>query len=346
MQKGAEEEAQVDPPEEVESGEGAASLGDQEPEGFTFFSDHPLLTFLLKRLGWMALTLWIVFTLSFFLMRSIPGGPFDQEQNLSAEVLAKYKAAFYLDKPLAEQYLLHLRNALTGDLGPSYKMADYTVNEIMAAGIPKSLALGVIALIFALTLGITAGLLSAIKRGGFLDRSLMTVATIGIALPNFVIAGILILLFVIWIPIFPAATWGDYKHLFLPAFCLGAPFAAYVARLTRTGMLDVLSQDYIRTARAKGLSDAQVLVRHALKGGLLPVISFLGPAIAGILTGSLVVEKIFQIPGLGTHFVQAAINRDYTLAMGCVLLYTTLVYVMNLLVDIGYTIIDPRVKLE
>lgn len=324
-------------------------MGDRTAEAgyFSFFADHPLLTFLLKRVGWMILTLWIVFTLSFFLMRQIPGGPLDRDgRNLSKEIQARIEKAYDLDKPLIVQYGIHLGRALEGDLGPSYKMTDYTVNEIMAEGIPKSLSLGAIALIFALVLGITAGILSAIQRGGFMDRSVMILATIGIALPNFVIAGILILLFVIWIPIFPAATWGDYRHLVLPAFCLGAPFAAYVARLTRTGMLDVLTQDYIRTARAKGLSDAQVLMRHALKGGLLPVISFLGPAIAGILTGSLVIEKIFQIPGLGTHFVQAAINRDYTLAMGCVLLYTALVSTMNLLVDIGYTIIDPRVKLE
>ena len=179
-----------------------------------------------------------------------------------------------------------------------------------------------------------------------MDFSLMSIATIGIALPNFVVAGICIILFVFLIPIFPAAGWGQPLDVVLPAFCLGAPYAAYIARLVRTGMLDVLGQDYIRTAHAKGLSTKRVILRHAMKGAMLPVASFLGPAIAGILTGSLVIEKIFAIPGLGIHFVQAATQRDYTLAMGLVLVYTVLLYLMNTIVDISYTYFDPRVKLE
>ncbi|MEZ5987965.1 MAG: ABC transporter permease [Planctomycetota bacterium] len=304
------------------------------------------MRFLCRRLEWMALTLLIVFSISFFLMRSIPGGPFDRDKNIDPAIKARIEAKYGLDRPIGEQYLRSLADTLRGDLGPSYKNRDYDVVDIIAEGFPKSASLGVVALIFALTLGITAGMVSAVRRGGWLDTTLMVFATIGIALPNFVIASILILFLVILVPMFPAATWGDFRHLILPAFCLGAPFAAYVARLTRTGMLDVLTQDYIRTARAKGVGELRVLTAHALKGGLLPVVSFLGPAIAGILTGSLVVEKIFQIPGLGTHFVQAAINRDYTLSMGCVLLYTTLVYLMNLLVDVGYTVLDPRVELD
>jgi len=185
-----------------------------------------------------------------------------------------------------------------------------------------------------------------VRRQTLTDFSLMLVATIGIALPNFVIAGIMIMLFVFLLPIFPAAGWGTLGHLILPAFCLGAPYAAYIARLARTGMLDVLSRDYIRTAYAKGLSSRAVILRHALKGAMLPVVSFLGPAIAGILTGSLVIEKIFGIPGLGIHFIEAAMQHDYTLAMGLVLVYTTLLYTMNLIVDISYAYLDPRVKLE
>ncbi len=305
-----------------------------------------LFVFVGKRLLWMAVTLWLVFTVSFFLMRAVPGGPYSNERNLPPEIEAKFKEKYGLDDPLPVQYAHHLLRTLKGDLGPSFKLADYSVNRVLAEGLPKSAALGALALVFALALGLAAGIVSAVRRGGLLDHALMVLATIGIALPNFVIAAILILLFVITWPLLPAAGWGGPKTLILPAFCLGAPFAAYIARLTRTGMLEVLSQDFIRTARAKGLSERRVLLAHALRGGLLPVVSFLGPAVAGILTGSLVIEKIFFIPGIGTHFVQSALDRDYTLAMGCVLLYTALVYLMNLLVDIAYTVLDPRVELE
>ncbi len=306
----------------------------------------PFLRFLFKRFLWMLATLWVVFTVSFFLMRAIPGGPFASERNAPPEVEANLRKKYGIDRPLFEQYLRTGVMLLQGDFGPSFKMEDYSVNEVIAEGLPKSASLGILALWIALLLGLPAGILGAIHRGKLTDNLLMFLATAGIALPNFVIASILILFFVILIPVFPPGGWGGFSHLILPAFCLGAPFAAYVARLTRTGMLEILGQDYIRTARAKGLSESKVILRHALKGGLLPVVSFLGPAIAGILTGSLVIERIFFIPGLGTHFVQSAINRDYTLAMGCVLLFTALVYAMNLLVDICYTVLDPRVGLE
>ena len=197
-----------------------------------------------------------------------------------------------------------------------------------------------------MVLGITAGIVSAVYRGSVSDLALRSVATVGIALPNFVVAGLAIIGFVFLFPVFPAAGWGSVRQLILPAFCLGAPYAAYVARIMRTSMLDVLSQDYIRTARAKGLTKRQVVLRHALPGALLPIMSFLGPATAGILTGSLVIERIFYIPGLGSHFVQAALDRDYTLAMGLVLLYTVLLYTMNVLVDISYALLDPRIELE
>ncbi len=304
------------------------------------------LLWLGKRLLWMIATLWVVFTISFFLMRQIPGGPFDRERQPPPAVKEQLKKEFDLDKPLYVQYGIHLRRAASGNFGPSLRQEGYTVNEILGQGLPRSASLGALALLFALALGLTAGLVSAIRRGGFIDTSLMAFATLGVALPNFVIASVLILFFVIFIPLFPAAGWGGWRNLLLPAFCLGAPFSAYIARLTRTGMLEVLNQDYIRTAIAKGLTMRQVIMGHALRGGLLPVISFLGPAVAGILTGSLVIEQIFAIPGIGTYFVQSAINRDYTLSMGCVMLYTFLVYTMNLLVDISYTVLDPRVKLD
>jgi oligopeptide transport system permease protein len=220
------------------------------------------------------------------------------------------------------------------------------VNEIVAQGLPISVALGLAALAFAVALGLAAGIVSALRRQSVWDLSLMSLATIGIAIPDFVVAGVMIMLLVFTVPLFPAAGWGELDHLVLPAFCLGAPYAAYIARLTRTGMLDVLSQDFIRTAYAKGLPPRSVVFRHALRSALLPVVSFLGPATAGILTGSLVVERIFNIPGLGSHFIEAALQRDYTLAMGMVLLYTALLYTMNLLVDLAYVWLDPRVKLE
>ncbi|MAE77562.1 MAG: ABC transporter [Planctomycetes bacterium] len=305
-----------------------------------------VLRFLTLRFLWLLATLWVVFTLSFVLMREVPGGPFLMEQQVDPVIQKQIEAAYDLDKTKWEQYVITLGKTVRGDLGPSFKMRDYTVNEILAEGMPRSVALGTLALLIALVLGIVAGTVSASRRGGFIDRGLMLVATIGIALPNFVIASILILVFVIQLSWLPAAGWGSLRFMILPAFCLGAPFAAYIARLTRTGMLETLTQDYVRTAHAKGLSPWRVVTGHAMKGGLLPVASFLGPAVAGILTGSLVIEKIFAIPGLGTYFVQAALNRDYTLAMGCVLFYTLLVYVMNLLVDISYTILDPRVRLD
>ena len=305
-----------------------------------------MIAFMLRRFLWMLVTLWVVFTVSFFLMRSVPGGPFDRERILEPEIERNLLKRYNLDKPLWQQYLIELGNVTRGDLGYSFKISDYTVNEIIAQGLPISVALGVLALIFATTLGLVAGVISAVFRGTWGDVLLMLVATMGIALPNFVIAGICIILFVFIIPIFPAAGWGDFDQLILPAFCLGAPYAAYVARITRTSMLDVLSQDHIRTARAKGVGPVRVVIVHALRGALLPVVSFLGPAVAGILTGSLVVEQIFAIPGLGSHFVQAALQRDYTLAMGLVLLYTVLLYAMNWLVDLSYAVLDPRVELQ
>ncbi len=305
-----------------------------------------MIRFVFRRMVWMVITLWVVFTVSFFLMHAVPGGPFDRERQLDPQIEENLRRRYNLDLPLPQQYLRELGNTLRGDLGDSLRLADFRVNEIIAQGLPISASLGTVALAFALSLGLTAGILAAVRRQTAVDFVLMSIATVGIALPNFVIAGIMIILFVFLIPIFPAAGWGTLGHLVLPGFCLGAPFAAYIARLTRTGMLEVLSQDFIRTAYAKGLPAHTVILRHALRSALLPVVSFLGPAIAGILTGSLVVEEIFAIPGLGVHFVQAALQRDYTLAMGLVLLYTALLYTMNLLVDISYAYLDPRVKLE
>jgi oligopeptide transport system permease protein len=302
--------------------------------------------FFVRRFIGLIVTLWIVFTVTFLLMHAVPGGPFSSERKIDAEIEANLKRAYNLDEPLYKQYLSQLGNAMRGDLGPCYRLADFSVNDVIAQGLPISASLGVLALAFAVTLGMAAGVVSAVYRGSVADVALMTAATIGIALPSFVIASLAILLFVFEIPIFPTAGWGSLWHLVLPAVCLGAVYAAEIARITRTGMLDTLSQDYIRTARAKGLGTGAVVLRHALPGTLLPVVSFLGPASAGILTGSIVVEKMFAIPGLGWHFVQAAVTRDYLLEMGLVLLYTVLLYTMNFLVDLSYAILDPRVELK
>jgi oligopeptide transport system permease protein len=305
-----------------------------------------MITFVVRRLIGLVATVWIVYTATFFLTYAVPGGPFSSDRKLDPEVEANLKRAYNLDLPVYEQYFIQLGRALRGDLGPSYRLADFTVAEIIAQGLPISAALGVLALAFAIVLGLAAGIVSAVYRGTIADVLLMTAATIGIALPSFVIASLAILLFVFLIPLFPAAGWGTVRQLVLPAICLGALYAAEIARITRTGMLDTLSQDYIRTARAKGLGQGAIVLRHALPGTLLPVVSFLGPATAGILTGSVVMEKIFAIPGLGWHFVQAALQRDILLEMGLVLLYTVLLCTMNFLVDLSYAILDPRVELR
>ncbi len=306
-----------------------------------------MITFFLKRFLWMLLTLWIVFTVSFALMRSVPGGPYSSERKLPPEIQANFNARYRLDQPIYVQYFDQLLAIATRfDFGLSQKLIDYSVNEVIAMGFPVSATLGVFSLVGALIVGMSAGVVSAIRRNSGYDVSMMVLATMGIAVPNFVLASLAIIFFVFELQLVPAAGWGSLRQLILPTICLAAPFAAYIARLTRAGMMEVLSQDYIRTAYAKGLSERRVVVRHALRGAILPVVSYLGPATAGILTGSLVLERIFVLPGMGSHFVEAALQRDYTLAMGMVLVYTFLLFVMNTLVDVSYAVIDPRVKLE
>lgn len=326
-----------------------------------------MLHFLLRRFCWFVITLWVVVTVSFFLMRQVRGGPFDGERALNEAIERNIKARYHLDWPQWKQYLQYIgpinlddhgpelfggdgsdpfTGILVGDFGPSFKYRDFTVNDIIGQSLPVSVSLGVIALMWALTLGLSAGVASALWRGTKADVSLRLAATTGIALPNFTVAGFLVIFFVFLMPLLPVAGYGTWRHLILPGFALGAPFAAYIARLTRTGMLEVLSQDYIRTAHAKGLPPRLVIMRHAIKGGILPVVSYLGPATAGILTGSLVIERIFAIPGTGSHFVNSALNRDYTLAMGVTILYTVLVYALNTLVDFAYTLLDPRIEME
>ena len=303
-----------------------------------------MIWFLARRLMWMVLTVWVVFTITWILANNSPGSPFSSERQFPPEIERNLMRRYNLHLPPMQRYGIDLWKLCHGDLGMSVKMVDFSVNSLVASCWPVSAALGLLALAFATLLGLPAGIVSAARRGTVADVGLMSLATIGIALPNFVIAGFAILLFVFAIPLLPPAGWGSPSHMILPAFCLGAPYAAYIARIARTGMLDVLSQDYIRTARAKGLKPSVVILRHALPTAVMPVVSFLGPAVAGIITGSLVVERLFAIPGLGFAFVEAAIQNDTPLAMGLVVLYTVLLFTMNTLVDVAYTLLDPRVK--
>jgi oligopeptide transport system permease protein len=305
-----------------------------------------MMIFCLRRLLWLGITLGVVFTVTFALMRAVPGGPFDSEKSVPPEVRRNLERRYNMDLPIWRQYLLEAGRLATGDLGYCMKIGDYSVNTVVRQGLPISAALGLLALTFAVSFGLLTGVVSAAYRGSAPDLALRFIATVGIALPNFVVAGICILLFVFLIPLFPAAGWGDWRQLVLPAFCLGAPYAAEVARIARTSLLDALSNDYIRTAQAKGVAPRRVLLVHGLRNALLPIVSFLGPAAAGVLTGSLVIEQIFAIPGLGVYFVQAALLRDWTVSMGVVLVYTLVLYTLNFLVDLSYAWLDPRVKLE
>lgn len=323
-----------------------------------------MIAFLARRLLWLLITTWIVVTVSFFMMRAVPGGPFDQDRSVHPAIARNLEARYHLDWPAWKQYLQYVGplnldgegvfgdrtrvfgGLTTGDLGPSFRYRDYGVNEIIAESLPISILLGLVALAWALLLGTTAGALSAWRPGRVLDVAVRLFVTIGIALPNFAIAGILILVFVFTLDVAPVAGWGTLAHLWLPGLALGSPFAAYIARLTRTGLLEALSQEYVQTARAKGLPPRLILMRHGMRGALLPVVSYLGPATAGILTGSLVIERIFAIPGTGSHFVNSALNRDYTLALGVAVLYTVMVYGLNTLVDLTYALLDPRIELE
>jgi len=302
--------------------------------------------FLLSRLGQGLLTLLAVFTLSFFLMHAVPGGPFDLERSLDPTTRARLEAHYRLDLPLFEQYLQSLAAVSKLDLGPSMKLRDFSVKEVIQAGLPVSFVLGIAALFWMLLLGLPAGALAALHRGSWLDRLLQTGASLCMALPNFVVAGLLMIPLVFTAKLLPAAGIGSIRHLILPSFCLGLPFAARLARLLRTSLLEVLEQDWIRTARAKGAGKLRLLLVHAAPAALVPVVTWLGPALAGLLTGSLVIEELFAIPGLGTHFVERALNRDYPLALGMVLLYTSLLYLLNMGSDLLVALLDPRVHLE
>ncbi|HWD21033.1 MAG TPA: ABC transporter permease subunit [Verrucomicrobiae bacterium] len=305
-----------------------------------------MLRFILRRLLEMIPVLFIIATVTFFMMRLAPGGPFDQEKQMSKEIRARLEAHYGLDRPLFEQYLRQMKHLLVGDLGPSFKYPSRTVNEIIANSFPVSLELGLESLLVALVFGLAAGMIASLKQNSALDHVPMSLSMIGLCVPTFVMGPLLISAFALHLNWFNAAGWFFPRDRVLPALTLGAFYAAYIARLTRGGLLEILNLDFIRTARAKGASSSRVLFQHALRGGLLPVVSFLGPAIAGLLTGSFVVETLFGIPGLGRYFVTAAFNRDYFMVMGSVLFYAAFVIVMNLVVDIIVVWLDPKLRLE
>lgn len=304
------------------------------------------MMFLLRRAAWIVVTLWVVYTISFALMRSVPGGPFSSERQVPEAIKRNIEERYRLNDPLWKQYVDNLGLALTGDFGVSFKLGDFSVNDVIYQGFPVSASLGILAITFAILFGLTAGIVSAARRNTGWDIISMLFAALGVAVPNFVLASLAIIVFVFWMNLVPAGGWGTLRQLILPALCLSAPVAAYLARLTRAAMLDVLNLDYIRTAYAKGLSERRVVLRHALCGSLLPAVSYLGPATAAVLTGSPIIERIFNIPGMGSHFVEAALQRDYTLSLGVIMAYTALLLLMNTLVDLSYALIDPRVKME
>jgi oligopeptide transport system permease protein len=293
-------------------------------------------------------TLFIIITITFFLMRAAPGGPFDQEQALAPEIKANLERAYGLDQPIWIQYGRYLKSLLQGDFGPSFKYKDFTVTELIGQGFPVTLQLGIMAIALALSLGVPIGTFAALHHNSAADSAAMSLVVTGIAIPSFVVLPFLGLLFGVYLHWLPVAGWesGSLRHLALPVIALALPPLAYIARLTRGSMLEVLRSHYIRTAFAKGLPLHSVIFRHALRPALAPVASYLVPAVASILTGSLVVETIAGLPGIGRYLVQGAINRDYTLVLGMVIIYSVLLIVMGLLVDILYAWLDPRVRID
>lgn len=291
----------------------------------------------------MVITLWVIASLTFLLAKVIPGGPFTKEKALPPAVLRNIEAKYHLNDPLWKQYTDYIKNLLKGDLGPSFRYEALTVNDIIKKGFPISAFLGFISLLIAVGLGIPAGIISAYKQNFWQDNFVMFFSILGISIPNFILATLFMYFFSLKLHIFPTAGWGKVGNIVLPAVTLAAYPTAYIARLTRSSMLDVLSQDYIKTARAKGLSEYKVLTIHALKNALIPVVTYLGPLIAAVFTGSFVVERIFFIPGLGRYYVTSIYDRDYTVILGTTIFYAAFLIIANFVVDIIYAVIDPRI---
>jgi oligopeptide transport system permease protein len=305
-----------------------------------------MLNYTLRRLLIAVPTLLLITVASFFLMRAAPGGPFDAEADLEPEVLENIRAAYNLDKPLGVQFMIFARNALQGDFGPSLVYKDFSVTELVAIGLPVSVKLGVSAMTLALLLGGLAGIVAALRQNRLLDHAVMALAMTGIAIPSFVIAPVLALVFGLYLKLLPVAGWNDgaLPNMVLPVVALALPQIAIIARLVRGGMLEVLRANFVRTARSKGLGERRVVLHHVLKSALIPLVGYLGPALAGIMTGSLVIELIFNLPGVGRYFIQGALNRDYPLVMGVVIIYASMIILLNLLSDLAYAALDPRVR--
>ncbi len=308
----------------------------------------PLFAFALRRLLAAIPTMLLVILIAFLMVHAAPGGPFDTERVLPPEIEARMEAAYDLDKPLPMQFLRYVGDLLKGDFGPSYRWRDYTVSELIRGALPLSALVGGLAMALALVLGTAAGIAAALRKNTWVDRSVMTIAMTGISIPVFVVAPVLVLVFAVMLNWLPAGWTGanPVGRLILPVVALALPQVAYIARLLRASLVEVLDSDYIRTARAQGLTTQSIIIVHALRPAMLPVLSYLGPATASILAGSVVVEQVFGIAGLGQFFVTAALNRDYTLVLGIVIVYAALVVLLNLIVDILYSVVDPRIRVS
>lgn len=304
-----------------------------------------MLAYIIRRVFNAVLVLWVVITITFGLMHAIPGGPFTVEKSLPLVVLKSIEERYKLNDPLYKQYGDYLANLVQGDLGPSFKYPGRSVNDIIKDGFPVSFQLGMEAVLIAVIIGIPAGILAAVKQGKWQDHVVNFCTTLGVAVPSFVVAALLIYVLSTKLHLLPSAMWEGWQYQIMPALALSGMPMSFIARLTRSSMLDVLGQDYIKTARAKGLSRLTVLFKHALPNSLIPVITYIGPMAAGILTGSFVIESIFAIPGLGQYFVTSIYNRDYTVILGVTIFYSVIVIVLNMLVDLIYPLLDPRIKI-
>ena len=305
-----------------------------------------MLQYTLRRLVGIIAVLFLVVTMTFFFIRLAPGGPFDAERAVSEQVLRALNARYNLDQPMHVQYLDYVWNLLHFDMGPSFKYSGRDVHELILTGLPITFELGMYAILFALFLGLLSGFLAGLNPNSLKDYVPMSFAMAGICIPSFLLGPLLIILFVFVLEVLPVGGWDSFDAKILPAITLGSSYAAYIARLSRGSLLEVMNQDYIRTARAKGVPEHMVLMKHALRGALLPVVSFMGPAIAGLLSGSFVVETIFNIPGLGRFYVEAAFNRDYTMILGTTIFFAALIAVMNLISDLVTVKLNPRLKFQ
>ncbi|MCL5290771.1 MAG: ABC transporter permease [Bacillota bacterium] len=304
-----------------------------------------MIRYLLRRLFTMTVALWLIITITFAIAHSIPGGPFASEKKLPEAVKKNLEERYHLNDPLWKQYTDYLKNILHGDLGPSFKYEHQTVNSIIKSNFPVSATLGSLSICFSLVVGMLAGVISALRQNRWQDYLAMVLATLSFSVPSFILSGLLMYVFAYQLGWLPPAMWGTWQQAILPTLALSALPTAFIARLMRSSMLEVLQQDYLKTAKAKGLSEYAVIIRHAIRNAILPVVTYIGPLIATVLTGSFVVESIFAVPGLGRWFVQSVSNRDYTVILGVTVFYSAFLMLMNFLVDIAYSWIDPRIKL-